>query len=86
MLYAADVHVYGKIFVCLFLAYQLLAVVIVHVAQEIPGGSGPLGHGIGLSLCRCAADGAGGVHPLVNGSQRRFSGAGGLIALYLRQG
>ena len=53
----------------------------VHIAQEVPGGTGPLRHGIGLSLCSSSADRTGGIDPLVNGSQRRFTGTGRLIAL-----
>ena len=85
MLHASDIHVHGQVLVRLLPGYQLLVVVAVHVAQEIPGGTGPLGHGVGLPLGRSAADRAGGVHPLVDGSQRGLAGAGGLVALHLRQ-
>ena len=70
MLYAADIHVNRKIFVRLFPGHQFLAVVAVHIAKEIPGGTSPLGHGVGLTLCRCAADRARGIDPLLNAGQR----------------
>ena len=85
MLYAADIHIYRKVFICLFSGNKGLTIVAVHIAQEVPGGTGPLRHGIGLSLCSSSADRTGGIDPLVNGSQRRFTGTGRLIALYLRQ-
>ena len=68
--HAADIHIHRKILVRLFPGYQLFLVVAVHIAQEVPGGTGPLGHGVCLSLGRSAADRAGGVDPFVNGSQR----------------
>ena len=70
MLYATDIHIYRKVFICLFSGNKGLTVVAVHIAQEVPGGTGPLGHGVCLSLGRSAADRAGGVDPFVNGSQR----------------
>ena len=43
---------------------QSLVVVGVHIPQEVPAGAGPLGHGVGLTLGRAAAVGAGGVYPV----------------------
>ena len=85
VLHASDIHVHGQVLVRLLPGHQLLVVVAVHVAQEIPGGTGPLRHGVGLPLGRSAADRAGGVHPLVDGRQRGLAGTGGLVALHLRQ-
>ena len=70
MLYTADVHVYGKVFICLFLGNQFFVVLVVDVAEEIPGRACPLGHCVGLPLCRAAADRTGGIDPLVDGGQR----------------
>ena len=85
MLHTADIHVHRQVLIRLFPGNQLLVIVAVHIAEEIPGGTGPLRHGVGLSLGRTAALGTGAVHPLVNGSQRRFSGACRLVALHLRK-
>ena len=37
MLHAADIHVYRKQGVRLLSGYQFLVIVIIHIAQEIPG-------------------------------------------------
>ena len=37
MLHAADIHVYRKQGIRLLSGYQLLIIVIIHIAQEIPG-------------------------------------------------
>ena len=85
VLYAADIHIYRKHLVCLFSGNQFLVIVIIHIAQEIPGRPCPLRHGVGLSLGRLSTYRALAVHPLVNSSQWRFSGSGRLIGFYLRQ-
>ena len=42
----------------------------VHIAQEIPRGTGPLGHGVGLAGSGAAAAGAGGLDPVLVAGQR----------------
>ena len=64
--YAPDIHIYGKVLIRLFPGYKSLAVMAVHIAQEVPGGTGPLRHGICLSLSRSTADRTGGIDPLLN--------------------
>ena len=51
----------------------------------LPGGTSPLGHGVGLPLGRAAAAGAGGVHPVGHGRQGGLPVVGGLIAAHLGQ-
>ena len=70
MLYTADIHINRQVLVCLFPGYKLLFIMAVHIAQEIPGGTSPLGHGVGFTFGRRPANRAGGIHPLVNGCQR----------------
>ena len=83
--HTADIHINRQIFVCFFLAYQLFIILVIHITQEVPGRTGPLRHGVGLSLRRSAAARTGGVHPFRNVCQRRFSGSGRLIFLYFRK-
>ena len=85
MLYAANIHINRQILVCFLSGYQLLIVVAVYIPQEIPGGTCPLRHGVGLTLCRTAALRTGAVYPLIDSCQRRFSGTGRLVTLYLRK-
>ena len=83
MLNTADIHINRQIFVRFLAAHQFLVVFIVHIAEEVPGGAGPLRHGIGLSLRRRAADRAGGIYPPVNVGQRGFSRSCRLIGFHL---
>ena len=85
MFHTADVHVYREIFVCLFFGDKLFIVFVVHVAQEIPRGTCPLGHRVRLALCCSTADRTGAVYPLIDGRQRRFAGSCRLVALYFRE-
>ena len=82
MLYTADIHIYWKVFVCFFSGYQFFVVFVIHIAEEIPGRTCPLRHGIGLSLGWRTTAWASGIYPLINSSQRRFSCAGRLIGFY----
>ena len=70
VLHAADVHIHGQVLVRLLLGDQLLIVVRIHIAQEVPGGTGPLGHRVRLALRGGAALRALAVHPGVDRSQR----------------
>ena len=85
VLHTADIHIYRQHFIRFLSGYQFLIVVIIHIPQEIPGRSCPLRHGIGLSFCIRSADRTLAVYPLVDSRQRRFSGSGRLIGLYIRQ-
>ena len=85
MLHAAVVPVHGAPVVQRFLGGQGLVVVGVHIPQVIPGGAGPLGHGIGLPLGRAAALGAGAVDPVGHLGEGRLTGVGGLVALHIGQ-
>ena len=60
-------------------------VVRIHVAQEVPRGAGPLGHGVGFALGRSAALRAGRVDPVGDLGDGRFAVVGRLIAFHLRQ-
>ncbi len=57
----------------------------VHVAQVIPAGAGPVGHGVGLPFGRSAAFRAGGVDPVGHLGEGAFAVVGGLIALDIRE-
>ena len=58
---------------------------VIHVAQEVPRGTCPLGHGVCLPLGRAATAGAGGIDPIGDSRQGRTTVVRGLVALYLRQ-
>ena len=73
VLHAAVVPVHGRPVLQRLLGGQSVLAVGVHVAQEVPGGTGPLGHGVGLAGCGAAAAGAGGLDPVLVAGQRRFS-------------
>ena len=85
MFNTADVHINRQIFVCFLTGYQFFIVLVIYIAQEVPGRSSPLRHGVCLTFCRSAAARAGGVDPLVDGCQRGFAGTSRLIAFYLRK-
>ena len=70
MLNAADIHVNRQVLVSLFSGDKLFVIVRIHIAQEIPGGAGPLRHGVRLSLCCLAALRTGAVHPVVHVRER----------------
>ena len=58
----------------------------VEVAQVVPAGSGPLGHGVGFASGRATAGRAGRLDPGFDPGQGRLACAGGLVALHLGQG
>ena len=70
VLHAAVVPVHGRPVLQRLLGGQSVLAVGVHVAQEVPGGTGPLGHGVGLAGCGAAAAGAGGLDPVGVAGQR----------------
>ena len=55
------------------------------IAQEVPGRTCPLGHGIRLTLCRASTAGTGCIYPVCHGCQRRLTVVRRLIGLHLRQ-
>ncbi|MPM07237.1 hypothetical protein SDC9_53543 [bioreactor metagenome] len=65
VLHAAVVPVHGRPVVERFLGSELLAVLRVCIAQEIPARTRPVGHGVRFSRCGAAAFGAGGVEPVL---------------------
>ena len=85
MLHASVVPVHGHPVFEGFTACKLLVVVGVAVAYEIPAGARPVGHGVGLAVCRAAALGAGGLYPVGCAGQCGGAVVGGLKVLYLRQ-
>ena len=70
MLNAADIHVNRQVLVSLFSGDKLFVIVRIHIAQEIPGGAGPLRHGVRLSLGCLSALRAGAVYPIVHVCER----------------
>ena len=85
VLHTTVVPVHGRPVVQRLLGGQGLVVVGVHIAQEVPGGTGPLGHGIRLTLGRAAALGAGGVDPVGHLGEGGLAGIGDLVRVHLRQ-
>ena len=62
-----------------------LVVVRIHIAQIVPRGTGPLGHGVRFTLGWAAAAGAGRVDPVRDGGKRRLTVVRRLVALDIRQ-
>ena len=85
VLHAAIVPVHRGPVVEGFFRGQSIAVVGVHVAQEIPAGARPLGHGVRLPPGWSSAAGAGGGYPVRHLADGALAVAGGLVALHLRQ-
>ena len=83
VLHAAVVPVHGAPVVQGLSGGQGFLVVGVHIAQEVPGGARPLGHGVGLPLGGAAAAGAGGVHPVGHLAQGGLAVVGGLVGVHL---
>ncbi len=82
---SAHVHVDGQPLAHQLRIPRLRGIARADVAKEIPRGAGPLRHRVGFALRRTAALRAGGIHPLVDGGQRRFAGSRRLVGLNLRQ-
>ena len=73
VLHAAVVPVHRRpVFQRLFGSEGVLAVGV-HIAQEVPGRTGPLRHGVGLAGRGAAAAGAGGLDPVGVAGQRRLT-------------
>ena len=81
--HAAVVPVYGQPVIKGLLAGQLLVVVGIAVAYEVPAGARPVGHGVGLAVCRASALGAGGLYPVGCAGQCGGAVIGGLKVRYL---
>ena len=72
VLHSSIVPVYRQpVFQC-FLARQCLVVLRIDIAQEIPGRSCPLRHGIRLALCLAATARTGRLYPRADFRNRRF--------------
>ena len=85
MLHAAVVPVHGHPVVQLLPAGEGFGVVRVAVAQEVPAGARPLGHGVGFPLSGGAALGAGAVHIAVDVGQGALAVGAGLEVLHVGQ-
>ena len=85
MFHASDIHVHRQVLVCFFLGNQFLVIVAVHIPEEIPGGTCPLRHGVGLPFGICAAHRTFTVYPLFDGCKGGFSRTCGFIGCYVRQ-
>ena len=85
VLHAAVVPVHGHEVVQRLLAGERLVVMRVAVAQEVPAGARPLGHGVGLALGGATAPGAGGVDPVGHRGQGAFAAVGGLVVFHVGQ-
>jgi len=85
VLHAAVVPVDRQPVLKLFPAGEVGVAVRIGIAQEIPAGTGPLRHGIGLALGGTGAARAGGVHPGIDLGERGLAGIGRLIVVNLRQ-
>ena len=85
VLHAAVVPVDRSPILLGFLRDGHILVMRVHIAQIIPRRASPLGHGVGLALCRTAAARAGGVDPVGHLGNGAFAVVRRLIALDLRQ-
>ena len=85
MLHTAIVPVYRHPVVQRFFTRQRFRIRRIRIAQEIPGRTCPLRHGIRLSLSRAATAGAGGINPVSHKCQRRLPVVGRHIAVHLRQ-
>ena len=70
VLHAAVVPVHRRPVLQRLLGGNGILAVRIHVAQEVPGRTGPLGHGIGLTGRGAAAAGAGGLDPVGVAGQR----------------
>ena len=83
---AAHVEVHRRPVVNLVLRGKNPGVAGVQVAQIVPAGARPLGHGVGLPPGRTAAARADGIHPIADTGQGRFTGARGGVGADLGQG
>ena len=85
VLHAAVIPIHGAPVLQGLLAGDSIVVVGIAVTQEIPAGTGPLGHSVGLALGGGTAAGAGGVDPLGVAGQRAFAVLARLKVLDLGQ-
>ena len=85
VLHAAVVPVHGAPILLCLAGDGSRVVVGIHIAQIVPAGAGPLGHGVRLTLGRAAAAGAGGVDPVGHLGDGALAVIGGLVAVHLGQ-
>ena len=82
---APHVKVHGHPVLFLFRIPAPLVVVGIDVAEVVPAGAGPLGHGVGLPGADLAGLGIGPLEPFLGPGQRRLPILRGLVVLQLRQ-
>ena len=85
VLHTAVIPVHRHPVVDLFSVRELLAVVRVAVTKEVPRGTRPLRHGIGLTLSRAAALRASAVYEGIHFRERRLSVLAGLKVIHIGQ-
>ena len=83
MLHAAVVPVDRHPVIDLFPVCEDLVIVGIHIAEEIPGGTGPLGHGVGLAFGGAAAFRTGAVDEGIDLCERGLAVFTGLEILYI---
>ena len=85
VLHAAVVPVHRAPVVFRLVRDRLMVVVRIHIAQEVPRRTRPLGHGVGLALGVAPALGALGIDPVGHLGERALAVVGQLVAVHLRQ-
>ena len=85
VLHTAVVPIHGAPVLLGLAGEELLVVVGIHIAQVIPAGTGPVGHGVSLTVSGAAALGASGLDPVGHLGQGALTVVGGLIALHVGQ-
>ena len=85
VLHAAVVPVHRAPVLLRLVRDRLMVVVRIHIAQEVPRRTRPLGHGVGLALGVAPALGALGVDPVGHLGKRALAVVGQLVAVHLRQ-
>ncbi len=85
MLHSSVVPIHRHPVLHIFLACQGFGIMRIGISQKIPGGTGPLRHGVCFPFCLAAAPGTGGIHPIRHVGQRGFPVVRRLIAFHIRQ-
>ena len=85
VLHAAVIPVHRAPVLLRLVRDRLMVVVRIHIAQEVPRRTRPLGHGVGLALGVAPALGALGIDPVGHLGERALAVVGQLVAVHLRQ-
>ena len=85
VLHAAVIPVHRAPVLLRLVRDRRLVVVRIHIAQEVPRRTRPLGHGVGLALGGASALGALGIDPVGHLGERALAVVGQLVAVHLRQ-